>query len=221
MKPCVIFDLDGTLVDSLPGIAGSLNRTLTAHGLLGHSDAMVRSFVGDGLRNLVTRAAPQGADPALIESLLGLYRKDYALSWQSGTRIYDGVLYLLDELQREGFPLAVLSNKTHAFTVEMVREMFPGIHFDQVLGQKDGIPHKPAPDGAFLIAEALGIDIENCVMVGDSTIDLKTAQNAGMCGIAVAWGYHDRARLIEAGADRLAERPSDIVDLLNRFRTGD
>lgn len=214
MKPCVIFDLDGTLVDSLPGIAASLNRTLTAHGLPGHSDAMVRSFVGNGIRNLIERAAPQGADPALIDSLLGLYRKDYALSWQSGTRIYDGILHLLGELQRDGHPLAVLSNKTHAFTVEMVRDMFPSIHFAQVIGQKDHIPHKPAPDGVFQIAEALGIDAEHCVMVGDSTMDIATARNAGIRGIAVAWGYHDRARLAEAGAAAIIERPAELPALL-------
>lgn len=215
MKSCVIFDLDGTLVDSLPGIAASLNRTLTAHGLPGHSDAMVRSFVGNGLRNLIERAAPQGADPSLIESLLGLYRKDYALSWQSGTRVYEGVLHLLDELQRDGHPLAVLSNKTHAFTTEMVRELFPAIHFAQVLGQKDHIPHKPAPDGVFHIAESLGIEADRCVMVGDSTIDIATARNAGIPGIAVAWGYHDRARLAEAGAHAVIERPAELPPLLD------
>jgi phosphoglycolate phosphatase len=215
VKSCVIFDLDGTLVDSLPGISASLNRTLAAHGLPGHPDAIVRSFVGNGLRNLIERAAPQGSGPSLIESLLGLYRKDYALSWQSGTRTYDGILHLLGELQRDGHPLAVLSNKTHPFTVEMVRETFPAIHFAQVLGQKDHIPHKPAPDGVFQISEALGIGAETCVMVGDSTIDIATAHNAGIRGIAVTWGYHDRARLAEAGAHAVIALPSELPPLLD------
>jgi phosphoglycolate phosphatase len=214
VKPCLIFDLDGTLVDSLPGIAASLNRTLSAHGLPGHSDARVRSFVGDGLRNLILRAAPKGVEPANVESLLGLYRKDYALSWKSGSTVYPGVANLLDELQKSGFAMAVLSNKVHDFTVEMVRAMFPSIRFAAVLGQREGIPHKPNPAGALQLADILGTSPENCVVIGDSTMDLETASNAGMRAIVVTWGYHDRDRLVAAGATRLIDHPSELPALL-------
>jgi phosphoglycolate phosphatase len=214
VKPCLIFDLDGTLVDSLPGIAASLNRTLTAHGLPGHSDDRVRSFIGDGIRNLMLRAIPRGAEPATVESLLGLYRKDYALSWQSGTTVYPGVANLLDELQRSGFEMAVLSNKVHDFTVEMVHAMFPSIRFAAVLGQRDGIPHKPNPAGALQLADILGTSPGNCVVIGDSTMDLETAANAGMRAIAVTWGYHDRDRLAAAGATRLIGHPAELPALL-------
>lgn len=214
MKPCLIFDLDGTLVDSLPGIAASLNRTLSAHGLPGHSDAMVRGFIGNGLRNLITCAAPQGADSALIESLLGLYRKDYDLSWASGTLVYPGIHHMLDELRQSGFAMSVLSNKVHGFTVEMVRSIFPAIHFSAVLGQRDGIPHKPHPAGALQIAEMLGTAPENCVVIGDSTMDIETAANAGMRSIAVSWGYHDRDRLLAAGAEKIIDSPSELPPLL-------
>jgi phosphoglycolate phosphatase len=220
VKPCLIFDLDGTLVDSLPGIAASLNRTLTAHGLPGHSDARVRLFVGDGLRNLILRAAPRGADPALVESLLGLYRKDYALSWQSGSSVYPGVANLLDELQKSGYEMSVLSNKTHDFTVEMAREMFPSIRFAAVLGQREGIPHKPHPAGALQLADILGASAANCVVIGDSTMDLETAANAGMRAIAVGWGYHDRERLLAAGATRLIDHPSELPALLDDPQAG-
>jgi phosphoglycolate phosphatase len=215
VKPCLIFDLDGTLVDSLPGIAASLNRTLTAHGLPGHSDARVRSFIGDGIRNLMLRAIAKGAEPATVESLLELYRKDYALSWKSGSTVYPGVASLLDELQRAGFEMAILSNKVHDFTVEMVGAMFPAIRFAAVLGQRDGIPHKPHPAGALQLADMLGAAAENCVVIGDSTIDLETAANAGMRGIAVTWGYHDRDALVAAGATRLIEHPSELPALLD------
>lgn len=214
MKPCLIFDLDGTLVDSLPGIAGSLNRTLTAHGLPGHSNAAVRSFVGSGLRSLVQRAAPAGADPSLIDSLVALFKKDYDLSWAEGTKAYPGIHNLLTELQRDGFPLAVLSNKTHEFTQTITRAVFPLIHFGQVLGQQEGIPHKPHPAGAFRIATALGAAPENCIIIGDSTMDLETAGNAGMKAIAVAWGYHDRDRLLAAGATRIAAHPSELPGMI-------
>jgi phosphoglycolate phosphatase len=210
----LIFDLDGTLVDSLPGIAASLNRTLSAHGLPGHSDAMVRSFVGDGLRNLILRAAPKGSEPALIESMLGLYRKDYDLSWDSGTAVYPGIHHMLDELRQSGFAMSVLSNKVHEFTVEMVRSIFPAIHFTAVLGQREGIPHKPHPAGALQVADMLGTAPENCVVIGDSTMDVQTAANAGMRSIAVSWGYHDRDRLLAAGADKIIDQPSELPTLL-------
>jgi phosphoglycolate phosphatase len=215
VKPCLIFDLDGTLVDSLPGIAASLNRSLTAHGLPGHSDAAVRSFVGDGLRMLVQRAAAKGADTALIDSLIALFKKDYELSWADGTKAYPGIHQMLDELQKSGFQMAVLSNKMHDFTVAMTRSVFPAIHFAQVLGQRDGIPHKPHPAGAFQIAQTLATAPENCVLIGDSTMDMQTAANANMKAIAVAWGYHDRQRLLDAGATNIIEHPSDLIGMLD------
>jgi phosphoglycolate phosphatase len=214
VKPFLIFDLDGTLVDSLRGIADTLNRTLDAHGLPGHSDANVRSFVGNGLRNLVTRAAPQGADPALIDSLLALYRKDYDLTWKQGTVPYPGIVAMLDELRRDGFTMAVLSNKTHEFTVTMVHGMFPNIHFTQILGQRDGLPHKPDPAGALHLADAMGASPENCVVIGDSTMDIETAANAGMRSIAVSWGYHDRRRLEAAHPGHLIDHPPELRPLL-------
>lgn len=214
MKPSLIFDLDGTLVDSLPGIAASLNRTLSAHGLPGHSTAVIRSFIGDGLKTLVQRASSATVNPTLRDSLIALFKKDYELSWIHGTKAYPGIHHMLDELQKSGFPFAVLSNKTHDFTVMMVHAMFPLIHFAKVLGQQEGIPHKPNPDGALQIASALGASPANAIIIGDSTIDLETAANAGMQAIAVTWGYHDRARLLAAGATRLIEQPAELPGLL-------
>lgn len=217
MKPCLIFDLDGTLVDSLPGIAASLNRSLGMHGLPGHSNATVCSFVGNGVKILVQRAVPSGTDPALIDSLVSLFKKDYDQSWKSGTKPYPGIVNLLSDLQRAGYSMAVLSNKTHDFTVDMVAGLFPNIHFGKVLGQREGIPQKPHPSGAFHIAEALGYRPETCVFIGDSTVDLETARNADMPAIAVLWGYHDRAKLISAGAEITIEHPSELEPKLADF----
>jgi phosphoglycolate phosphatase len=215
VKPCLIFDLDGTLVDSLPGIAASLNRTLTAHGLPGHSHAAIGSFVGNGLRTLVQRAAGASADAASIDSLVALFKKDYELSWSEGTRAYPGIHYMLEWLRKDGFQMAVLSNKIHDFTLTMTRSVFPNIHFVAILGQRDGFPHKPDPAGALQIANAFGTAPANCVMIGDSMVDLQTAANAGMQAIAVAWGYSNRARLLAAGATRVIENPSDLAALLS------
>lgn len=121
---------------------------------------------------------------------------------------------MLDELRQSGFAMSVLSNKVHAFTVEMVRSIFPAIHFSAVLGQREGIPHKPDPAGALQIANTLGTSPENCVVIGDSTMDLQTAANAGMRAIAVSWGYHDRDRLLAAGAETIIDSPAELPLLL-------
>jgi len=212
---CLIFDLDGTLVNSLPGIADSLNHSLLGHGLPTHSYAAIRSFIGDGLQTLVQRAAPVGTDPALLATLVSHFRHSYALSWAEGTLAYPGIHNLLDELQRSGDQLAVLSNKPHQFTEVITRTIFPLIHFAKVLGQQEGIPPKPHPAGAFQIALALDVALNRCVMIGDSTMDLETADHAGMQAIAVAWGYHDRKRLIAAGATRIVDHPSELPALLS------
>lgn len=214
MNTSLIFDLDGTLIDSLPGIAASLNRTLVAHGLPAHTDAAIRSFVGDGLTTLVLRAAPAAANPTLLTSIVALFKKDYELSWTQGTKTYPGILGMLDELQRGGCQLAVLSNKPHDFAVEMVRRMFPSIHFAMVLGQQESRPPKPQPHGALQIAADLGVAPAACVIIGDSVIDLETAANAGMRAIACGWGYHDRQRLLDTGIARLIDDPAELIDQL-------
>lgn len=215
MQTCLIFDLDGTLVDSLPGIAASLNRALAAHELPQHTDAAIRSFVGDGLLTLVQRAAPADSDTTLITALVSFFKQDYGQTWPTGTLIYPGIAKMLEKLHEAGHPLAVLSNKTHDFTVAMVHSVFPQIHFAMVLGQRDGTAHKPSPVAAFQIAAALGTPAANCIIIGDSSIDMETAANAGMQSIAVTWGYHDRARLLAAGAVRIIDQASELPNLLS------
>ena len=199
-------------MDSLPGIAASLNRSLTSHGLLGHSDAAVRSFVGDGLQTLIRRAAPTGTTPEVLESLIRYFKADYGVSWVNGTKAYPGIHSLLEELREDGFQFAVLSNKTHDFTVAMTHAVFSNIPFAMILGQLDGTPHKPDPAGALQIANAFGAAPENCVIIGDSTMDLETAANAEMKAIAVSWGYHDRERLWDAGAEIIVDSPSELLE---------
>ncbi len=196
----LIFDLDGTLVESLPGIAASLNRALTLHGLRGHGHAAVRGFIGDGAKMLVTRALSRGEAALHLESVLRSFAADYAVSWNHGTQAFEGIPALLADLRSRGIPLAVLSNKPHAFTVEIVEKLFPQGTFAAILGNRDGLPHKPDPTGALEIAAALSFSPGDCTLIGDSTMDLETAKNAGMGFIAVTWGYHDRERLSAAPA---------------------
>lgn len=216
MLPSLIFDLDGTLVDSLPGIARSLNHALESHGLPTHPEAVVKTYVGNGLQMLVERAAPD-SDEATIEALLESFKRDYQQSWMEGTRAYTGMTQLLKELQRGGHQLAVLSNKTHAFTQTITRDIFPSIHFMVIQGQEEGIPHKPHPAGARKIASAMGRNPRDCYLIGDSVADVETADNADMHFIGVTWGYQDRFRLMEAGAKHFIEKPSSLPHLLRRL----
>jgi phosphoglycolate phosphatase len=210
VKQGLIFDLDGTLVDSLQGIAASLNLALAASGLPPHPPEVVRGFIGNGARVLIRRAAPVDADQSLLDTLEQAFKVDYDLTWPTGTFAYDGIVDLLEILQSRGYPLAVLSNKPHPFTVAMVSRMFPSIRFASVLGQRAGIPHKPDPAGALEISVVLEMLPRDCAVIGDSTMDIETARNAGMRAIAVTWGFHDRERLIAAGADVMADNPAAL-----------
>jgi phosphoglycolate phosphatase len=198
-------------VDSLQGIAASLNLALTASGLRVHPPEVVRGFIGNGARILIQRAAPADADEALLDTLEQAFKADYDRTWPTGTSVYDGVTGLLELLQERGYPLAVLSNKPHPFTVAMVSRMFPSIRFRMVLGQRVGIAHKPDPAGALEIAAALQSLPGDCAVIGDSTMDIETAHNAGMRAVAVTWGFHDRERLVAAGADAMAETPGGLA----------
>lgn len=212
MQPTLIFDLDGTLVDSLPGISASLNRTLEKSHLPGHPLAAVRNFIGDGARVLLQRAAPTASD-AVLQTLERDFKADYSATWPDGTVPFDGIPEALAALAAQGFPLAVLSNKPHEFTATIVAKMFPGVPFAAVLGQRPGIPHKPDPAGALEIANTLGVSPADCLVIGDSTMDLDTARNAGMRSIAVTWGYHDLPRLLASGPSRVLNSPAELAML--------
>ncbi|NQW99837.1 HAD-IA family hydrolase [bacterium] len=211
MKHGLIFDLDGTLVDSLEGIAASLNRALSASGLPVHPLAAVRGFIGNGARILVQRAAPADSAGPLLDTLEQAFKTDYEVTWQSGTAAYDGIAGLLTTLQERGYPLAVLSNKPHPFTLAIVANVFPTIHFQVVLGQLAGIPHKPDPAGALEIANLLSLLPDECTIIGDSTMDIETARHAGMGAVAVSWGFHDRQRL--AAADVIVDDTAALAAL--------
>ncbi len=214
MSTGLIFDLDGTLVDSLPGIAASLNRALAASGLAAHPPAAVRGFIGDGARMLARRAAPATwAEPRVAE-LEAAFKGDYALTWHLGTTPFRGVGALLAAAAAAGHPLAVLSNKPHPFTVTMVDALFPDGGFACALGHQAGRALKPDPAGALEIAAALGLAPADCWLVGDSTMDIETARRAGMGSIGVTWGYHDREALTAAGADHLAGSVEELGELL-------
>jgi phosphoglycolate phosphatase len=159
---------------------------------------------------LVKRALGEAHEPTLATSVIDSFKDHYDANWQSGTRAYEGITEALESLSEAGYPLAVLSNKPHAFTTAMTQRVFPTIEFAAVLGQRDGVPHKPEPQGALEIAKMTGHAPLDCIVIGDSTMDLETARRGGMRAMAVTWGYHDRERLIEAGATHMIDHPNQL-----------
>lgn len=214
MIRAVIFDLDGTLVHSLPGLSASLNRILQANKLPIHPESSVRGFIGNGIQKLIERAAPEDASTQMIQRLTQQMSADYASTWKSGTAPYPGITSVLNNLAQKNIALAVFSNKPHIFCQEMTDHLFPETSFATVLGQRDGIPTKPDPAGAFDTAKSLGHPPENIAFLGDSTIDIATARNAGMLPIAAAWGYHDQPALEDERPAHLIHHIEELPDLI-------
>lgn len=206
----VIFDLDGTLVHSLPGITASLNRVLHRFGMAEHPESAVRGFIGNGARALIERSLGRAAAQHDIDSMVDAFKNEYAETWPEGTAPYPGVADVLPTFRERGAGIAVLSNKPDVFCREITDTLFPDIVFSMVLGQRDGVPAKPDPTGAREIASHLEIPPEETVFLGDSTIDLVTAKNAGMIPVAATWGYHDKPAL---AAEKPAYSIADIAAL--------
>ena len=210
----IIFDLDGTLVNSLPGIAASLNRVLDNNGLPTHPESAVRRFIGNGILKLVERGAPDHFSAAQVQQLTEAVAADYASSWQQGTTSYPGVAEVLHTLLAKGTGIAVLSNKPDVFCQHMTDFLFPDVTFSSVVGQREGVPVKPDPAGALEVARSLHLDPSEIAFVGDSTIDLATAQNAAMTSVAVSWGYHDLPALRSASPDHLIDHISQLPTII-------
>jgi phosphoglycolate phosphatase len=215
VKQGLIFDLDGTLVDSLPGIAASLNHALAKAGLPPHPAGDVRRFIGNGSWVLAQRAAPAGSADEVVHAIEAAFKLHYDEHWADGTEPYAGISEMLESLRQRGHRLAVLSNKPHPFTAAIVAALFPGVVFDAVVGQRAGVPHKPDPAGAFEIVKTFGLPAEDCVLVGDSTIDRETARNAGIASVLVTWGYHDREPLLASAPDLLVDDVSGLIEALS------
>jgi len=211
----VIFDLDGTLLDTIDDIAGSMNEVLKRHGLPQHNIGEYKLFVGCGVANLVRQAAA-GAEAAGL-SLAGLeaeYRTEYSKRQADMTAPYADIPELLSALASRSVKMAVLSNKPHDATQEVIAHFFQGVGFDAVIGQRPGRPTKPDPDGAFEILKLLKLKSEDVLFVGDSGTDMQTAKAAGMRAAGALWGFRGKNELVENGADELAERPLDLLELV-------
>ena len=207
-----IFDLDGTLLDTLGDLAASTNYALRTHGMPEHSMDDVRSFVGNGVRKLMERAIPQGADNPEFEATFATFRQHYMQHSLDTTKPYEGIPETLAALKAKGCRLAVVSNKMMAATQELCQHFFPDT-IEVAIGEHEteGIRKKPAPDTVFAALEQLGLGKEGAVYVGDSDVDIQTAKNAGLPCISVLWGFRDRDFLIQHGAKTFISAPSELL----------
>ncbi|MBM4379258.1 MAG: HAD family hydrolase [Deltaproteobacteria bacterium] len=207
-----IFDLDGTLADTVEDIAAAVNRTLVHHGAAPHPLAAYRDFVGAGAENLITRALGAGS-PLSAAEVLSTYRQVYAEEMFRRSRPFPGVEPLLEGLLARGHPVAVLSNKPHAATVRMVEVLFGRFQLAPVFGDRPGVPRKPDPQSALEVASLLGRAPAECLFVGDTGIDMETACRAGMVPVGVGWGFRPE-ELEGSGARHRVSRPEDILCLV-------
>ena len=207
-----IFDMDGTILDSLTDIADCLNFILTKHGFATHEARQVRLFVGNGVRKLIECALPKGTEPAVLEAVYNDFVVYYKAHCAEKTAPYAGIPEMLAALRAAGMNTAVYSNKIDAAVKSLCEKYFPGL-FDFALGQRDGVPTKPAPDGVYDVLQALGVPAERAVYVGDSEVDVKTAINAGTHGLFVSYGFREVETLREAGGKTIA----DTVEELKAF----
>ncbi len=213
----VLFDLDGTLLDTLEDLADSTNAALGRLGFPVHPLAAFRYFVGDGMENLVRRALPSQRQTApAIAECLALVRQEYGQRWAVKTRPYAGIPELLDALAARGVATAVFSNKPHEFTQLCVSRLLPRWQFARVVGAQPSLPGKPDPAGALEISRQMGIAPDRFLYLGDTNTDMQTAVAAGMLPLGATWGFRTPDELLKFGAKVLLGKPIDLLDVLDR-----
>ena len=211
----VLFDLDGTLLNTLDDLADSMNASLKRFGFPPHPVDNYRYLIGDGLVNLVSRALPEhDREVATINKIAATQREEYGRNWANKTRPYEGIPELLDALQELRITTCILSNKPNDFTHVIVQKFLSKWKFAAVRGQNKDTPIKPDPSGAVQIALELGLSTTEFLYVGDSNTDMETANAAGMFPVGVLWGFRSKDELINAGAKALIERPTDLLSLV-------
>ena len=213
----VVFDLDGTLIDSLEDLADAVNQALGINGFPMRATGCFKYFIGSGPKTMVARALPEDKrnDEAIVEKCLGDFNSIYSSGFNVKTTLYDGIPDLLDELSERGMKKAILTNKPHTFTEKYVEDLLADWNFEVVIGQRDEIPRKPDPSGALRISRELGVESSRVVYLGDSGVDMLTAVRAGMLPVGVLWGFRTGDELRENGAEHLIETPMELLSIID------
>jgi|UniRef100_UPI003FF1514D phosphoglycolate phosphatase len=213
MNKMVIFDLDGTLLDTLDDLCNSVNYSLRTNNFPERSLAEVRTFVGNGIRLLIERSVPEGTSKELIDKTFECFKTYYAVHCNDKTKTYPGVMDMLKELKKNGYKIAVLSNKAQYAVTKLCNIYFNNL-LDDAVGARENVAKKPSPDALYICAENNNINLNNVIYVGDSDVDVATANNAGVRGIAVTWGFRSRELLIKCGAENLADNTDELLQIL-------
>ena len=213
--PAIIFDLDGTLLDTLKDLADSMNRILNSKGFPAHPVDSYKFFVGDGIEKLVRRTLPDNErKEETIRECIGLMRDDYSRNWNISTQPYPGIETMLNRLKKTGLRMSILSNKPDDFTQLTVSYFLSKWNFEVIMGIKDGMPKKPDPRLVFEISKKMSLDPADFLYVGDTATDMKTAISSGAYPAGVLWGFRDKEELLKSGAKAILEKPDDIFKIL-------
>ena len=214
-KAC-IFDLDGTLTDTLESLTYSVNATLHELGLSQITDEQCKAFVGSGARKLIERSLKAAGDPGLlrVEEAMEVYGRIFKKNCTYHVKPYEGIVEMLAALKEHGVQLAVLSNKPHVQTQDVIATFFEKDTFVSVQGQQEGIPRKPDPTAIFMIAKNLNVSAEECLYIGDSDVDMKTGCAAGVTTIGVSWGFRSKDVLKECGATYIVDEAEEIISIV-------
>ena len=214
MNKAVIFDLDGTLIDSLPDIFHYVNVTLEKFGEKKRDYNEVRAFIGYGAKNLIKKSFGGDISEQDLNERLNYYNEKYTASGSPKTKVFDGVKEVLTQLKDRGFKLAILTNKPQITTEDVYKRYLADIGFDVVFGARLCVKMKPDPEALNMILKELSVNKENAYFVGDGETDVITAKNAGVEPVSVLWGYRDKDQLLSEGARLFAEKPSDLLSLI-------
>lgn len=209
-----IFDLDGTLLDTIQDLAVSSNVALEKHGLPIHPVEQYKRFVGNGIPKLIERASGYSADSTVYQAVYQDFMEYYNEHSTDYTQVYPGILSVLNQLSGREILTAVLSNKADLFVKELVKRFFPDFSFRMVLGKRSSFPVKPDPKSLNFLVQSCEVEKKDCIYIGDSDVDVQTAHNAGIPCIGAEWGFRGREELSRAGADYLAENPFDILRMV-------
>jgi len=208
----IIFDLDGTLLDTIEDLSDSLNYALSSFGYPGHSCSTYKKMIGEGVHNLIECSLPKGNyDSTVFANVLKLFLKTYKENYMKKTKPYDGICEMLSSLSKMGIKIGVNSNKRADYTNSLVEKYFADIPFIEVFGEREGIPKKPDPVAALEIAGLMELPPERVLYVGDSKTDIQTGFNAGMDTVGVLWGFRDFEELTTEGAAYIIEKPNEIL----------
>lgn len=217
-QKAIIFDLDGTLIDSLEDIAVCMNQVFEEMGLPTHEINDYKKFVGGGVDILVENALANSQTKEVKKQVSIRFKEIYDQNLHAKTLPYDGIYDLLAKLEEANIKMGILSNKPHKFTCQYAKSLFKDYNFLEVHGQKEHINKKPDPKAAIDIANSFGLDCSEIYFVGDTKVDMQTAKNANMKAIGVLWGFREEEELREHGADFIVKKPSDIFDIINQSK---